>query len=147
MGVFSLLDEAEYSRWMRSSRNTLGSAGGDSEREDYNWACFKTHQAAEFAVKALLHGVGMPAYGHSVSRLLAEASRGSEISEDVVQAAKTLDKYYVPTRYPNAWVEGTPEDYYTERDAEEAIKSAEVIIGFVESSWSSLKRGLERERR
>lgn len=142
-----MLDEAEFSRWMGSSKSTLGSARGDSERGDYNWACFKAQQAAEFSVKALLHGVGMPAYGHSVSRLLAEASTGSEASGDVVQAAKTLDKFYVPTRYPNAWVEGVPEEYYTERDAEEAFASAEAVIGFVERSWSSLKRGLERGRR
>lgn len=142
-----MLDEAEYSRWKGSSKSTLGSARGDSERGDYNWACFKAQQAAEFAVKALLHGIGMPAYGHSVSRLLAEASRGSEVSEDVVQGAKTLDKYYVPTRYPNAWVEGVPEEYYTERDAEEAFTSAEAVIGFVEKSWSLLKRELGREGR
>nr|MDO8063122.1 HEPN domain-containing protein [Candidatus Freyrarchaeum guaymaensis] len=45
--------------------------------------------------------------------------------EALLQAAKTLDKYYVPTRYPNAWVEGAPEDYYTREDAGNAIKHAD----------------------
>ena len=36
-----MLDEAEYTRWINSSRKTLNSALGDLERGDYNWACFK----------------------------------------------------------------------------------------------------------
>lgn len=136
-----MLDEAEYTRWINSSRRTLNSAMGDLSRGDYNWACFKAQQAAELAIKALLHGLGLPAYGHSLSRLLTGIPKSLEVKEGIVQAAKTLDKYYVPTRYPNAWVEGTPEDYYTGRDAEDAIKYAETIINWVESSWRLLRGG------
>ncbi|MBS7624244.1 MAG: HEPN domain-containing protein [Candidatus Bathyarchaeia archaeon] len=135
------MDESEYLRWILFSRKTLNSARGDFERGDYNWACFKSHQAAELALKALLRGLGMPSYGHSLSRLLEGAGRIFGCEDNVVQAAKTLDKYYVPTRYPNAWVEGSPDEYYTRRDAEEAIKFAENIIGWVEGKWGSLKKG------
>lgn len=135
------MDESEYLRWILFSRRTLESARGDLERGDYNWACFKSHQAAEFALKALLRGLGMPPYGHSLSRLLGEAERIFRCEDSVVQAAKTLDKYYVPTRYPNAWVEGSPDEYYTRKDAEEAIRLAENIIGWVEEKWRSLRVG------
>ncbi|MEM1990525.1 MAG: HEPN domain-containing protein [Candidatus Bathyarchaeia archaeon] len=135
------MDESEYLRWILFSRKTLNSARGDFERGDYNWACFKSHQAAELALKALLRGLGMPSYGHSLSRLLEGAGRIFGCEDNVVQAAKTLDKYYVPTRYPNAWVEGSPDEYYTRRDAEEAIKFAENIISWVEGKWGSLKKG------
>jgi len=78
----------------------LESAHGDLDRGDYNWACFKAQQAAEAAIKALLHGLGMPAYGHSISRLLTGIkSKEVPVPEDVIEYAKTLDKYYVPTRY------------------------------------------------
>jgi HEPN domain-containing protein len=70
-----MLDESEYSRWIKSSKRTLDSPGGDLERGDYNWVCFKAQQAAELAVEALLHGLGMPAYGHSVSKLLAMTTK------------------------------------------------------------------------
>mgnify|MGYP000312404807 CR=1 FL=1 len=106
-----MLDENEFERWMKSARATLKSAEGDLERGDYNWACFKAQQAAEFAIKALLHGLGLPAYGHSISKLLTKLPRDLAPQRDLIQAAKTLDKYYVPTRYVNAWAEGTPEDY------------------------------------
>jgi HEPN domain-containing protein len=106
---------------------------------DYNWACFKAHQSAEFAVKALIRGLGVGAYGHSVSALLA-AAPGELKAPDVLQQAKTLDKYYVPTRYPNAWAEGSPVDYYTREDALQAIEYAKSIIGWVESAWRSLRQ-------
>ncbi|MEM2925964.1 MAG: HEPN domain-containing protein [Candidatus Bathyarchaeia archaeon] len=132
-----MLDEEEYERWIKSSKRTLDSAKGDCERGEYNWVCFKSHQSAELAVKALLHGLGLHAYGHSISGLLAR--KGLRIPQEILQGAKTLDKYYVPTRYPNAWVEGSPEDYYTHKDAKEAIEYAEAIIKWVEEIWKSLK--------
>jgi len=137
------MDESEFVRWISFSKRTLDSARGDLERGDYNWACFKSQQAAEFALKALLRGLGMPSYGHSLSRLLLEVGRVFQCEDDVVQAAKTLDKYYVPTRYPNAWVEGVPDEYYTRKDAEDAVRFAERIIFWIEERWRSLKRGGE----
>ena len=134
-----MLDEDEFKRWFNMALGTARSAEGDLERGDYNWACFKAHQSAEFAVKALLRGVGLGAYGHSVSALLA-ASPAELKALDVVQQAKTLDKYYVPTRYPNAWAEGSPADYYTKEDASQAIKYAKSIIGWVEAAWRLLRQ-------
>lgn len=104
-----LLDENELTRWFEMVRRTLESARGDLERGDYNWSCFKAHQSAEYAVKALLHGLGLGAYGHSISALLSRLSDVLNPSE-VMDVGKTLDKYYVPTRYPNAWGEGLPTD-------------------------------------
>jgi HEPN domain-containing protein len=135
-----LLDEDEFKRWFNTALGTVRSAEGDLERGDYNWACFKAHQSAEFAVKGLLRGLGLSAYGRSVSALVAAAP--SELkAPNLLQKAKTLDKYYVPTRYPNAWAEGSPADYYTSEDASQAIEYAKSIIGWVEEVWRSLKQG------
>ena len=135
-----MLDEDEFKRWFNTALGTVRSAEGDLERGDYNWACFKAHQSAEFAVKGLLRGLGLSAYGHSVSALLAAAP--SELkAPNLLHKAKTLDKYYVPTRYPNAWAEGSPADYYTSEDASQAIEYAKSIIGWVEEVWRSLKQG------
>ena len=136
-----MLDEDEYERWMATARITLESAINDLEGSFYNWTCFKAQQSAECAVKAILRGLGLPAYGHSISRLVYEVSgRGVEASHEVVQASKTLDKYYVPTRYPNVWAEGSPADYYTRMDAEESIRMAKLIMRWVEGAWRSLRR-------
>ena len=142
-----MLDEPEYLRWLNSAKKTLESAHGDLDRGDYNWACFKAQQAAEAAIKALLHGLGIPAYGHSISRLLTGIkSKEVPVPEDVIEYAKTLDKYYVPTRYPNAWAEGMPHEYYTRKDANNAIRYAGNIIVWVEETWKYLKREGDRGR-
>ncbi len=137
-----MLDESEYVRWLSSARRTLDSAVGDLGRGDYNWACFKAQQAAEVGVKALLRGLGLPSYGHSISKLvLILRSKGVEVPNDIVLKAKKLDKYYIPTRYPNAWAEGAPHEYYSREDADDAIKCAKDIIEWVESVWRLLRRG------
>jgi len=137
-----MFDEVEYLRWLNSARKTLESAHGDLERGDFNWACFKAQQSAEIATKALLYGLGVPAYGHSVSKLLSSIRfKEVSVSDKVLGCAKALDKYYIPTRYPNAWVEGAPHEYYTKEDADNAITCAKIIIEWVEETWKSLKRG------
>ncbi len=57
----------------------------------------------------------------------------------MINLAKKIDKYYIPTRYTDAWSEGIPEDYYTLEDANEAIDCSESIISEVENKWKSLK--------
>ena len=141
-----LLDEPEYERWLAAARRTLESAGGDLGRGDYNWACFKAQQAAELAVKGILRGVGAHAYGHSVALLLERAggALGLAVPEDVLECGKLLDKYYIPTRYPDAWAEGAPHYYYTEREAREAVVCARRVLEWVEGAWrrlSSAARG------
>ncbi|WP_457599823.1 HEPN domain-containing protein [Hydrogenivirga sp.] len=62
--------------------------------EGYEWACFTTQQATEKIIKAL----GM--------------KLGVEVPSSVLEAAKELDKYYIPTRYPNGFASGKPADFF-----------------------------------
>jgi len=111
------------------------------EEGDYSWACFKAHQAAEFAAKAILRGLGTPAYGHSVYRLLETISNlNIEVPDELIALARTLDQYYIPTRYPNAWTEGSPYEYYTYENARQAIEYCSRILSWVNETWSALSR-------
>jgi len=144
MGVLATayLDEGEFSRWMRSSLRTLESARRDLEAGDFSWACFKAHQTAEKALKALLWGIGRPRVGRSLVHLLSylAESTGVEPPEATTYACAVLSKYYTTTRYPDVWSEGIPEDYYSRREAEEAIGLAEEVIRWVEGLWRGLLR-------
>lgn len=51
--------------------------------------------------------------------------------ESLLEAARILDQYYISTRYPNGFDVGAPTDYYTKKQAQEAIIYAESILGFV----------------
>ncbi len=138
-----MLDYDEYNRWIRSSKKTLDSAINDLNNLDFNWSCFKAHQAAEKALKALLWGISSPIIGYSLPNLLNRLTElGIGYDASIKEACMRLNKYYIPTRYPDVWSEGAPEDYYTESEAREAIKYAEDIIKWVESKWRVLsKRG------
>jgi HEPN domain-containing protein len=47
------------------------------------------------------------------------------------ERVKLLDFYYVEARYPNALEDVIPAEFYSERDAEQAIEMAEAVIGLV----------------
>ncbi len=126
------MDCVEFSRWLVMARRTLESARRDAESGDFNWACFKAHQAAESAARGLLYGAGRPARGHSVYKLLEAAKEMLSVPEGFLELDKLLNKFYIPTRYVDAWSEGVPFEYFTGGDAEAALAAAEKILAFAE---------------
>ena len=44
------------------------------------------------------------------------------------RAAKVLDQYYIPTRYPDAFAEGAPQSYYDRQQADAALRLAEIVL-------------------
>jgi HEPN domain-containing protein len=75
---------------------------------------------------------GGEAWGHSVTALLDHLPSDLTPPAELFDQAKMLDRYYIPTRYPNSFAQGAPKDYFTKRDAEEAINCARNIIAFCE---------------
>lgn len=132
MAVF---DQGEYRRWLAQARHTLASARRDAEAGDFAWACFKAQQVGGYAVKALLRGLGKPAYGHAIRRLLHEVGLLAIDVPSAVQAAgQLLDRHYIPTRYPDAYPEGSPHEYYDDRAAKDALDAADQVISWIESA-------------
>lgn len=120
--------------WLEQGERDLEKAKLDYQYNYYEWACFTAQQAAEKALKALGYYLGLDLWGHSLTgmiRLLKE--EGLEIPEELINKAKLLDKYYIPTRYPNGFPSGKPADYFTEKEAREAIDAASQILGFCKS--------------
>ncbi len=90
-----MFDRDEFERWMAQASDTLKSARQDYSIKSYNWCCFKAQQAAEYAVKALLKGLGISAYGHSIVKLLKDLNTyGLDINKPT-SCARTLDRHYV----------------------------------------------------
>lgn len=134
-------DRREYERWLRQARHTLESAREDLENESYDWACFKAQQAAEYAAKGLLYGLGSIPTGHSILRLMGRLKRrGIDVGE-ALKHARALDRHYIPTRYPNAYPDGSPYEYYDRETAEEALSMAGRILEMIEEV---ARRWLER---
>lgn len=67
-----MFDRDEFERWTAQASDTLVSSRNDFSVKSYNWCCFKAQQAAEYAVKGLLKGLGVSAYGHSIIKLIKD---------------------------------------------------------------------------
>lgn len=124
-----LFDEEEYSRRLGQAEHTLASAQRDVEAGDYAWACFKAQQAGEYAVKGLMWGFGLPAFGHSTLMLLEQAGeQGLPLPKEAQGWARTLDRHYIPPCYPNAYPTGSPFEFYDQSTAEEALDCSRAVI-------------------
>jgi HEPN domain-containing protein len=117
-----------HADWFRQARHKLESARWDIQGGFHEDACFSAEQAAELAARALLESQGRIELGHSVYQLLQTAGG---VPPDIVSAARVLDRYYIPIRYPNGFPAGAPMDSYDQPTAEEAVRLAETILGFV----------------
>lgn len=121
--------------WLRQAKRKLESAQWDVQGAFYEDACFSAQQAAELAAKALLESQGLVEIGHSVQALLKKAGVSNT---KLLRAARTLDRYYIPTRYPNGFPSGAPMDYYDKPTAQEAVKLAARIVEFVEQQIAGI---------
>lgn len=117
--------------WVRQARRDLEQAEDSLVKQRHEWACFAAHQAAEKAVKALHLHMGQEARGHVISRLLRDLPGCVTVSDVLLDKARVLDGYYIPTRYPNGHPEGAPFEHYGALQSKEALAYAREIIEFI----------------
>ncbi len=139
----SPLDRAELQRWLAKAEETVAAARLMADHDRAAWACFLAEQAAQFATKGLLHGVGAEAWGHDLTRLLGglEHALGTPLPADVHAAGRRLARHYIPSRYPDAHPGGGPDEHYGAEDARQALDDAANILALVERSWAELTDG------
>lgn len=114
--------------WLKQAERDLVTARHCLAVKSYEWACFACQQAAEKAVKAVHQHLGVDSWGHTVSTLLEALPAAAAVSPDLIDAARELDRHYIPARYPNAHPQGAPYEFYARPDAERAVHHAEQII-------------------
>lgn len=117
--------------WLKQAERDLQQAQDSHRGGWHEWACFIAQQAAEKAVKALHLHLGQEAWGHVVARLLQELPQSVTVSESLVEKARVLDTFYIPSRYPNSHPEGAPFEHYGPLQSEEAIQYAREIVALV----------------
>ncbi|MGQ9723587.1 MAG: HEPN domain-containing protein [Candidatus Jordarchaeum sp.] len=123
-----------WNDWLEQGRRDFERAKLDLENKYYEWACFTSQQSAEKVLKALALKLGLNIWGHSLIEIINILTCKIDIPEELKDKAKLLDIYYIPTRYPNGFPSGKPADYFTEKQAKEAIDAAGSIIRFCESN-------------
>jgi HEPN domain-containing protein len=125
---------AEGRRWLLQAERDLDDAEFNLSGGRYNVACFLAQQSAEKALKAYLFSKGAEeVWGHSVAELCKDAQTFDPAFSQLDPKASPLDKYYIPTRYPNALPGGIPSKAFDENDAKNAIRLTKEVIDFVKS--------------
>lgn len=122
-------------KWLKQAEADLKAAKDSLEDGNYEWGCFQSQQSGEKALKACLYEKGYTSIiTHSLKELLKECSK-FDISFNILsKEARTLDMYYIPTRYPNGLGgDLAPTEFYEREDAEKCISSAELILNAVKT--------------
>jgi len=117
--------------WLRQAIYDLGQAEESRRTGRHDWACFAAQQAAKNAVKALHLHFGQEAWGHVIARLLQELPLEVTVPAELMDQARVLDNFYIPTRYPNSHAEGAPFEHYGPLQSEVALRYARAIVEFV----------------
>jgi HEPN domain-containing protein len=126
---------ADRSRdWLAQAKRDLEQARASQRDGRHEWACFAAHQSAEKALKALHLRFKQEAWGHVVARLLRELP--VSIPDNLVEKAKVLDGFYIPTRYANGHPEGAPFEHYGIIQSTDAVTYAGEILEFVSSQMA-----------
>lgn len=120
--------------WLAQARRDLEQAEASQRDERHEWACFAAQQSAEKAVKACHLARGQEAWGHVVARLLRELPLS--VPELLIEKGRTLDNFYIATRYANGHPEGAPFEHYGPLQSAEAIRYAREILEFVDSQMA-----------
>jgi len=88
----------------------------------YDKGCFIVQQAGEKALKSCLYAAGSRrVFGHSLFDTCAELCAQSPSFAEIEEQAKRLDRFYIPTRYPNGLPGGLPFESYSKKDLSEAL--------------------------
>jgi HEPN domain-containing protein len=125
---------ADWQKWLNFSDEDLRAADATLGDGVFSAACFHAQQAVEKAIKAmLLIKTGRVPRKHSILRL-TEMSEDRELFEQYKEKLEFLDKFYVPTRYPDALPGSLPEGLPNKEDAEKAVESAKEVVDFVKKA-------------
>lgn len=122
--------------WLNQALKDLKHAEESQNSDSHEWACFAAQQAAEKAVKALHLFIGQEAWGHVIAKLLRDLPDDIIVEQELLEKAKVLDNFYIPSRYPDSHPDGAPFEHYGILQSKEAIKYAGEIIEFVSSKMA-----------
>ena len=137
-----LFDRTEYERWLAACDDELAAARHNATGGFHHVAVLHAEQAAQCALKGLLHGVGAGAQarGHGLASLAERCAHaaGLALNDAAREALADLAREYLPARYPDALPEGTPAQHYGAGSASRALTTAEQVRDLVQATWQRL---------
>jgi len=122
----------EARRWLETAQGDLEAALILQERGKFAHACFHAQQAGEKAVKALWYFADADPWGHSIKKLIEDLAAVAPSMHarlaPLIRDGTVLDRFYIPTRYPNGLPDMTPQEAFLAEDATSAVELARRLI-------------------
>lgn len=113
----------ESLKWVDFAREDLIMAGLALEAKLFNQTCFHAQQCCEKCLKALSHEhIGTPPKTHKLADLLTILS--AFVPSELADRIRLLDRFYIPTRYPDALPGSLAEGLPNQADAVQAKEIA-----------------------
>lgn len=127
----------EAKRWFTTAEDDLDTAKILKKNAKYAHSCFHAQQAGGKALKSIWYFIDADPWGHSIKMLIDGLK---DENKEFYRAMKTferigsvLDRFYIPTRYPNGLPDITPDIAFFREDAETCVTQAEKILNRVKS--------------
>jgi HEPN domain-containing protein len=121
----------EAANWLRFASEDLRMAEMAWSEAIHNQVCFHAQQCAEKALKALMAFRGqLPPRTHKLADLLSllKPDPLPDLSDDI----RLLDRFYIPTRYPDSLPGTLLEGLPNQAEAEEALTVARQTLQRIE---------------
>lgn len=118
----------EYNQWLNYAEDDFIAAKELLKARLYNVVCFHSQQSIEKYLKAYLiyNGINPPRVHHLIT-LTRIISKFSDAFDEFIDDVKTVDMYYIPSRYPDAPIGSLPDAMPNENDAKKALEIADNI--------------------
>ena len=132
----------EAERWASQAKDDLRFVEWlAKEKIFFDKGCFIAQQAGEKILKACLYGSGKrQVLGHSLVELTAELSRKDLRFKEIEAESRRLDRFYIPTRYPNGLPGGSPFQSFTTEDLETALTDLRKVFQIAAAYLEELRR-------
>ena len=115
--------------WLRFAAEDMQMAELALKAEIFNQTCFHAQQCVEKVLKAwLAHHGHVPPRVHQMSLLLKLCPQPLPFPATLETNVLALDRFYIPTRYPDALPGALPHGLPDKRDAEEAFTTANQVL-------------------
>lgn len=120
----------KHNAWFEFASQDLKMAELAMEEKIYNQVCFHSQQAVEKALKGYLEKKAtLPPRTHKLVDIVSLIKL--EELKNLKEELTLLDRFYIPTRYPDALPGSFPEGLPNEKDAKEALAIARKIMKII----------------
>jgi HEPN domain-containing protein len=124
--------------WVESARRSLEAAEVLHTAQLWPQTCFNAQQCAELIMKAAIVRAGVaPPRVHGIIELVTHLDPALQSSlQHLTNGLQDLDRYYAPTRYPDAQPGALAGGLPGQQDATEALAVATEVMTIIEAYLS-----------